>query len=179
MFFFFFFNDTATTEIYTLSLHDALPISRRPLSRRDRGSLYRRPRDRRHLCIRRRSGALRGAGRRPCLCLARQRQGCQSSVLCGRKISAVDLSRRTGAQAARRPPCVERAAGTGARLAVLATGFFARARRERTAVGKLSARQQALACLLPLRGAAGASDARHAADAAYGTGTGAAARFRR
>src|SRR2546422_4985076 len=27
---FFFFNDTATTEIYTLSLHDALPISSRP-----------------------------------------------------------------------------------------------------------------------------------------------------
>src|SRR6478736_1722085 len=26
---FFFFNDTATTEIYTRSLHDALPISRR------------------------------------------------------------------------------------------------------------------------------------------------------
>ena len=25
---FFFFNDTATTEIYTLSLHDALPICR-------------------------------------------------------------------------------------------------------------------------------------------------------
>src|SRR5258705_3338986 len=31
---FFFFNDTATTEIYTLSLHDALPISRdAPFSR--------------------------------------------------------------------------------------------------------------------------------------------------
>src|SRR2546430_10970568 len=30
----FFFNDTATTEIYTLSLHDALPISLRPASRR-------------------------------------------------------------------------------------------------------------------------------------------------
>src|SRR2546421_8773696 len=29
----FFFNDTATTEIYTLSLHDALPICR--LARRD------------------------------------------------------------------------------------------------------------------------------------------------
>src|SRR5260370_17442758 len=28
-FLFFFFNDTATTEIYTLSLHDALPISHR------------------------------------------------------------------------------------------------------------------------------------------------------
>src|SRR3712207_6998252 len=26
IYFFFFFNDTATTEIYTLSLHDALPI---------------------------------------------------------------------------------------------------------------------------------------------------------
>src|SRR5215211_9526041 len=30
MSFFFFFNDTATTEIYTLSLHDALPISSPP-----------------------------------------------------------------------------------------------------------------------------------------------------
>src|SRR2546426_12022481 len=30
---FFFFNDTATTEIYTLSLHDALPISRDPGAR--------------------------------------------------------------------------------------------------------------------------------------------------
>src|SRR2546430_15929416 len=29
--FIFFFNDTATTEIYTLSLHDALPISARAL----------------------------------------------------------------------------------------------------------------------------------------------------
>src|SRR5438309_9108224 len=30
--FFFFFNDPATTEIYTLSLHDALPILRMPAS---------------------------------------------------------------------------------------------------------------------------------------------------
>src|SRR5438309_1040326 len=29
----FFFNDPATTEIYTLSLHDALPISPQPLDR--------------------------------------------------------------------------------------------------------------------------------------------------
>src|SRR3712207_7383303 len=28
----FFFNDTATTEIYTLSLHDALPISSTPVA---------------------------------------------------------------------------------------------------------------------------------------------------
>src|SRR3712207_7969525 len=34
---YFFFNDTATTEIYTLSLHDALPISRRPLLQVERG----------------------------------------------------------------------------------------------------------------------------------------------
>src|SRR2546423_13895375 len=29
---FFFFNDTATTEIYTLSLHDALPIFNTPIT---------------------------------------------------------------------------------------------------------------------------------------------------
>src|SRR2546427_5073341 len=37
-FFFFFFNDTATTEIYTLSLHDALPISSYAGSRGTRGA---------------------------------------------------------------------------------------------------------------------------------------------
>src|SRR6476659_10613991 len=42
-FLFFFFNDTATTEIYTLSLHDALPIC--PAPRRWPGSPRpRRPR---------------------------------------------------------------------------------------------------------------------------------------
>src|SRR3712207_7553251 len=40
MFIFFFFNDTATTEIYTLSLHDALPI----LARREVALVERRPR---------------------------------------------------------------------------------------------------------------------------------------
>src|SRR2546425_12864943 len=34
---FFFFNDTATTEIYTLSLHDALPIYPEPKSSVDSG----------------------------------------------------------------------------------------------------------------------------------------------
>src|SRR3712207_7286786 len=58
---FFFFNDPATTEIYTLPLHDALPISAtwpsrrasatscksaRPTRRRRRGSPPRRPRPR-------------------------------------------------------------------------------------------------------------------------------------
>src|SRR2546429_4236429 len=45
-FFFFFFNDTATTEIYTLSLHDALPISR-------------------HGCAQAAVGGIREDGRRP------------------------------------------------------------------------------------------------------------------
>src|SRR5260370_30667940 len=40
---FFFFNDTATTEIYTLSLHDALPISspagKTPFSRSREGEI--------------------------------------------------------------------------------------------------------------------------------------------
>src|SRR6266571_9272527 len=35
---FFFFNDTATTEIYTLSLHDALPTSRSGSCRTERRS---------------------------------------------------------------------------------------------------------------------------------------------
>src|SRR2546430_12305307 len=38
---FFFFNDTATTEIYTRSLHDALPISR-PVCRRPGTCRWRR-----------------------------------------------------------------------------------------------------------------------------------------
>src|SRR5256885_12820928 len=38
---FFFFNDPATTEIYTLSLHDALPISQRlPFPRLDRREMF-------------------------------------------------------------------------------------------------------------------------------------------
>src|SRR2546427_12972727 len=45
---FFFFNDTATTEIYTLSLHDALPIflpaRRARLRRRFSGSTFDDPR---------------------------------------------------------------------------------------------------------------------------------------
>src|SRR5476649_29282 len=40
--FFFFFNDTATTEFYTLSLHDALPISQVGGNRLDRPATWRR-----------------------------------------------------------------------------------------------------------------------------------------
>src|SRR2546421_9688539 len=51
---FFFFNDTATTEIYTLSLHDALPICPRPL----------RPRARERNLARRRARRVRHGRRR-------------------------------------------------------------------------------------------------------------------
>src|SRR3712207_8814239 len=58
----FFFNDTATTEIYTLSLHDALPISgcgRLP------ASVAARPaRGRRGSWLVRRPWSMTGAGRR-------------------------------------------------------------------------------------------------------------------
>src|SRR2546422_7600685 len=57
---FFFFNDTATTEIYTLSLHDALPISVilcRPAPRsetgRSRPPACLHPAENRHACHRR------------------------------------------------------------------------------------------------------------------------------
>src|SRR2546430_14706303 len=43
IFSFFFFNDTATTEIYTLSLHDALPISQRRQIPRVRARSIRMP----------------------------------------------------------------------------------------------------------------------------------------
>src|SRR2546427_1208830 len=57
---FFFFNDTATTEIYTLSLHDALPISRLGLRLRD----DRHGRGSRGFTLRRPRGKSTGAGRR-------------------------------------------------------------------------------------------------------------------
>src|SRR5258706_6551983 len=52
LFIFFFFNDTATTEIYTLSLHDALPISLSGSRARGRSATPRRCLRR---CLRRRS----------------------------------------------------------------------------------------------------------------------------
>src|SRR5947208_6219396 len=60
MLFCFFFNDTATTEIYTLSLHDALPIcrthQRAPLCEvRDQHARRHADRDSRHATQQRRS----------------------------------------------------------------------------------------------------------------------------
>src|SRR6202022_4910540 len=99
----------------------------------------------------------------------------KSAVLHGRQVSALDLSRRARPQITCRQTRLERPAGSGARLAVAATGYFARPRRARPAGGDLSARQQALSRLLSVRGAAGAPDAGHAGDAAGGTRPGAPA----
>src|SRR5690349_22168877 len=58
--FLFFFNDTATTEIYTLSLHDALPIcAGRPARAGSRG----RPDAARHRPLQMRGARRRAGGR--------------------------------------------------------------------------------------------------------------------
>src|SRR3712207_8194873 len=61
---FFFFNDTATTEIYTLSLHDALPIWRLIGARRDReqGERHRGMDQRRRRALYPHCGQVRGRG---------------------------------------------------------------------------------------------------------------------
>src|SRR2546429_7289921 len=50
--YFFFFNDTATTEIYTLSLHDALPISDRGHAWQNECQQYALPQPLPHFCCR-------------------------------------------------------------------------------------------------------------------------------
>src|SRR2546422_8380964 len=55
---FFFFNDTATTEIYTLSLHDALPILRDRCHIADRADLQARCSERLDRRLAPRTGAL-------------------------------------------------------------------------------------------------------------------------
>src|SRR2546430_10157347 len=57
--FFFFFNDTATTEIYTLSLHDALPIS---APQRRKAESHRRMQRQRRPAIGRRGACGRAGG---------------------------------------------------------------------------------------------------------------------
>src|SRR2546426_11140450 len=62
---FFFFNDTATTEIYTLSLHDALPISARAEPGEQDRRLHLRARHRERPVDRPERGATDGDRRMP------------------------------------------------------------------------------------------------------------------
>src|SRR5436190_21309295 len=63
--FFFFFTDTATTEIYTLSLHDALPIFAGALRPARRAGAKRAARPRRRRISGGREAARRRVARRP------------------------------------------------------------------------------------------------------------------
>src|SRR3712207_8676097 len=73
----FIFNDTATTEIYTLSLHDALPISHLPVGRHRQRRPLRRP------------VAVRGAGRVP---RKLRRGGADHALLADRKSTRLNSS---------------------------------------------------------------------------------------
>ena len=101
-------------------------------------------------------------------------------VLCGRQVPALDLPGRAGARHAGRP-----GATGGACRAACAEWLEAQRdksmlpRRDETAGRDLPAREAALSGLLPVRGAAGAPDARHAADAPAGAGAAEAAGLRR
>src|SRR5258707_2058030 len=76
--FFFFFNDTATTEIYTLSLHDALPIYRTCDSRGQRA-----PREAVH------HGELRGGADRKSTRLNSSHANISYAVFCLKKKRSV------------------------------------------------------------------------------------------
>src|SRR3712207_7500370 len=81
--FFFFFNDTATTEIYTLSLHDALPIWSRG---RTRTSFAPRCPGRRRRAARTRRRARRSAvARAPARCRSARRSEEHTSELQSRQ----------------------------------------------------------------------------------------------
>src|SRR2546430_11605837 len=86
MIMFFFFNDTATTEIYTLSLHDALPISALQARRPDksvRPDTHRRPPSLRNARGPRRASAL--PSRRGATCRSEEHTSelqSQSNLVC-------------------------------------------------------------------------------------------------
>ena len=93
----------------------------------------------------------------------RARDRPQGAGLRGRQVPALDLSRRAGAQAAGRSPHLVAPSRPGLRLAPPASRVLRRARSRRDPGRDLPARQQALPRLLPVRGAARASEPRHAA----------------
>src|SRR6266853_6857147 len=88
--FFFFFNDTATTEIYTLSLHDALPISGPPCS----GSP---PPDRQrpapHLRSEEHTSELQSQSNLVCRLLLEKKKKTQSTLVCREKTNTQTKNR--------------------------------------------------------------------------------------
>ena len=149
-------------------------------ARRDGGVFLHPARARRHLPVRRRDRRLRGDARQRSLCIARPCQEPEDPAIHGRQVSALDLSRRTGAAHARRSACP----GTGCRNQVrdwlrLQQPAKRGARRRNAPRRNLPARGQEFSRLLSLRGPAGPPDAGYAADPPARTGPGPAARLRR
>src|SRR5256884_5351870 len=111
--YFFFFNDTATTEIYTLSLHDALPIylprsgryggeGRRARCRLDSGP---------HALRRVPGGPGRGGGRHG----AGRHRSRRDEPGYGRWLARTAARRRRRGNVAGRPPALRRARGRARR----------------------------------------------------------------
>src|SRR5256885_10605920 len=93
---FFFFNDTATTEIYTLSLHDALPISCGAAASDDRNSPgYRRILTAGQIAVKSRSEEHTSELQSPCnlvcrLLLEKKKNNKHHTVLIQRRQSPID-----------------------------------------------------------------------------------------
>src|SRR2546427_5204179 len=93
--FFFFFNDTATTEIYTLSLHDALPIFARRLDRVDADRGRDRPRRVRRQVADRKSTRLNSSHSQisyAVFCLKKKKKGYLSPI-CPRQKCVLECAR--------------------------------------------------------------------------------------
>src|SRR5689334_24431830 len=91
--FLFFFNDTATTEIYTLSLHDALPISGLCAGAWLDEGPPRRPHDRAgRRCRDGRGQHLRGAGDRKSTRLNSSHSSISYAVFCLKKKKKIQAS---------------------------------------------------------------------------------------
>src|SRR6202522_3112585 len=105
---FFFFNDTATTEIYTLSLHDALPISPLP-PRRPRGPGRPRRSDAGRTRSEEHTSELQSPQNLVCRLLLEKNRRARWSIS-ARSMAISAYRRKSSSAAPRRPSCIIRAA---------------------------------------------------------------------
>src|SRR5581483_5859163 len=136
---FFFFNNTATPEIYTLSLHDALPISGRRLRAREGGPAGRRRRapaagERAALVVRQGDTRLREGGAR------HRSEGRRADRAPGPQAAARDAAQTVAARP--REPRRRTASGLGRRGRRRAPGHAVRPRAAARA-GRLRKREPA------------------------------------
>ena len=136
----------------------------------------------RHLCVRRRGACASKAlaGRSTCYVSRASDKDAEDAVLYGRQVPALHLSGRAGAHIC----CADGAPGTRCRTQVrewleLQRDRSASPARDEMLVETFPRGDKHYLVCLSVRGAARASDARHAADAAAGARAAAAARLRR